>query len=237
MREAAVLILTKGGWSATGSCLLRLCGVFAGTFFLVGLCTGSGLLPYKKGVDVLQLAIMGALGSSPFFLLFDRRMLRMRIMHLFAGWQYGTERSRSFALIAICAGLGLVLTSLFGGFAPQAVKRPYFEATASVWTGLFMGLGLFVPFAEEMFFRGFVWDRLSAQMPPRKTAVISALLFLSAHMFSGLVVSMMLIPMTAVITAIRLRSSGLGGCVVAHALYNTAYFLGIFIQVKLPMSA
>lgn len=185
-----------------------------------GSFTGTALL--------LFLSISAAAAT---YLYFDREMLKSRILQLvpdlIAGMRIGPA-----LLVALCVPLGLLGTLHWGLTTPQAMKTLLHSAPLWYWLSIAVPVVLIGPFAEEVFFRGFVWDRLSAAKPAGRVGVISAALFLGTHIVNGLLAPLLVLPLAIVLTTIRLRGLGLGMCMLAHMLYNGTIILGNFIQTN-----
>lgn len=244
---AGIANTDEGAWSSIRACFWPILAAL-GAGFLVGFIDGfvggfisgfmrsaGGLHTYDSYIKGLPLIIFSVLATSLVFLLFDRKVLRSRMKQVLSDWTLHASSGLSFLFLAICVLLGLLVTSAWGLSASLATRALYANASSLVWIGLAGSICLLGPLAEEFYFRGFVWDRLSATMSPRRVGIVSALLFLSMHFVNGLLAPLFLIPLATVLTMIRIRGLGLGVCVLAHALYNGTIILGYFLQTHAGM--
>jgi membrane protease YdiL (CAAX protease family) len=237
MSDQAIASVDKrlGPWTLIRGCFWRMSSAVAAGF-VVGVVAGIfGVASIKKGINVLPLVIFSVLATSLVFLSFERGALRTRIRQVLSDWAHYANDGFALLLMAICVLLGLVVTSFWGAFTPQATRSLYINASWSVWAGLAVSFCLLGPLAEELYFRGFVWDRLSTAMSPKKVGLASALLFLSMHFVNGALIPIFLIPLATILTLIRLRGLGLGVCFLAHALYNVTIIFGYFVQTHAEM--
>nr|WP_249141599.1 CPBP family intramembrane glutamic endopeptidase [Bradyrhizobium diazoefficiens] len=113
---------------------------------------------------------------------------------------------------------------------PQIARNFLHDVPPIYWLTIAIPYVIVGPLAEEVFFRGNAWDRLSSVMPSWKAGTISAALFLGPHIFNGLVAPLFVLPLTIIVTVLRLRRVGLGVCVAAHVIYNGTIILGNFLQ-------
>ena len=79
------------------------------------------------------------------------------------------------------------------------------------------GIAFAAPLAEELFFRGWLWSRLSQAWPPRAVAVATCLAFAAAH---GQYAASVL-PIAVALTWLRLRGGGLRAPLALHLVINT----------------
>jgi membrane protease YdiL (CAAX protease family) len=182
-----------------------------------------------SGAALLLILSISAMGAT--YLYFDREMLKSRIQQLVPDLIAGMRIGPSL-LVALCVPLGVLGTLHWGLTTPQTTKTLLQSAPLWYWFGIAVPVVLIGPFAEEIFFRGFVWDRLSAAMPAGRAGVISAALFLGTHIVNGILAPVLVLPLAIVLTTLRLRGLGLGMCVLAHTLYNGTIILGNFIQTN-----
>ena len=127
------------------------------------------------------------------------------------------------------------------GWHPSAVSRDAvlpvpLQAVAAGGLGWWYGtltiltLSTLVPVAEELFFRGRLFDLLRRRLGGTRMATASAvslttLLFAAAH--GSQVQALFALPLGLLLALIRLRGGGLGACMVAHACHNSLFlFVG-----------
>ncbi len=80
----------------------------------------------------------------------------------------------------------------------------------------FLAIALVAPVAEELFFRGWLWARLSRAWPPRWVALITGLAFAAAHAQYALSI----LPAAAALSWLRLQG-GLRAPMALHLVINT----------------
>ncbi|MCP3467167.1 CPBP family intramembrane glutamic endopeptidase [Bradyrhizobium sp. CCGUVB23] len=211
---------------------------FIVAFFIVGLLLGASHLIVGKEVVFAHFAVfLISAATSAVLLYFDRRSLKHRVSRLLPELAAGVRSNGAVALVALCIPLGVFGTFYWGLTGPKtitngvAIKSALANAPLFLWIGKAATIVLLVPFAEEMFYRGYVWDRLSTAMTPVLVGAISAALFLAAHVLNGIAYPLYVLPITAILTAIRLQGVGLSMCLLAHVLYNAVNVLGTFVQV------
>ena len=112
---------------------------------------------------------------------------------------------------AAVSGLGLDLLE------PPELTEDLFgtglERTATV-----LAIVVWGPFAEELFFRGFVLAALVAPLGPARAAVVSSALFAVAHVSIGVVVPIFLTGL--MLSWLYLRTRSIWPPITAHALQN-----------------
>jgi hypothetical protein len=80
------------------------------------------------------------------------------------------------------------------------------------------------PFAEELFYRGWLWTGLRRHWRAFPTALLSCGLWLLSHIEQGLLAPIMLIP-TAIILGFARHFCGIRAAIVVHAIYNLVVVL------------
>jgi uncharacterized protein len=88
---------------------------------------------------------------------------------------------------------------------------------------------ILAPFAEELFFRGWLWTGLRQHWRAFPTALLSCSLWLITHIERGVLVPIILIPL-AIILGFARHFCGVRGSIVLHAIYN---FVGTVVLVLL----
>lgn len=225
-------------WSLIRGCFWRTIGAL-GSGVLVGFVMGffATITRYispqnvtAREISFVQLTvILSILASSATYLYFDRKELKSRIQQLLPDLNAGMRRPASL-LILLCIPFGVLGTIHWAITTPQIAKNFMQDASSIRWIAIAASFILVGPFAEEAFYRGLVWDRLSNAMPSWKVGTISAALFLGAHIFNGLLAPLLVLPLTIILTLLRMRRIGLGMCMLAHGIYNGTIILGNFVQ-------
>jgi hypothetical protein len=90
---------------------------------------------------------------------------------------------------------------------------------------LILGAGI-VPFAEELFFRGFLYPGLRTKWGVVAAALVSSLLFAGAHILPSVLLPIFL--MSLLLTWVRERSGSLWPSVLLHSAINGLAFLAAF---------
>jgi membrane protease YdiL (CAAX protease family) len=76
------------------------------------------------------------------------------------------------------------------------------------------------PVAEELFFRGWLWNGLRRYWSALPTASVTALLWLAIHLEQGLYVPLALIPAAFILTIARQVSKSVRAPIALHVIYN-----------------
>ena len=93
--------------------------------------------------------------------------------------------------------------------APAAGPEPYAALR-------FLAIALAAPVAEELFFRGWLWSRLSRTWPPHRVALATGLAFAAAHAQYALSI----LPAAAALSWLRLQG-GVRAPLILHLAINT----------------
>ena len=121
-------------------------------------------------------------------------------------------------ILVLCAASGGVLNLLWSGILQQlriqdhfsnAVQEQLFAGQAMVQL---LGLGMLVPLAEELIFRGLIYTRIRKRIPAGAAIFFSALLF---ALFHGNVIQMIFAFPLALILAGLYERSGWFACPLA----------------------
>ena len=95
------------------------------------------------------------------------------------------------------------------------------------WVSAFMFV-VWAPFAEELFFRGFILSALASMIGPLRAAVVTAALFAGAHVFISTMIPIFLLGL--VLAWLYLRTRSLLQAYLAHAAWNLLVTLvGVFL--------
>jgi hypothetical protein len=141
-------------------------------------------------------------------------------------------------MLALAGGINL-LTQLFMAEAPV---NPQFSLVAPVgfsWfalLGMLFVVGLFIPFAEELLFRGVLYGWLRQRLGVPAAAVLSALLFSGVHRIVWLIPALAVI---GVILALVYEKSGsLWPAIAVHALFNSVGVVLVYLALSqgVPLS-
>ncbi|MDO8491069.1 MAG: CPBP family glutamic-type intramembrane protease [Dehalococcoidia bacterium] len=134
------------------------------------------------------------------------------------------------AMIVVSGVYGAVVTALrLNALDPGPTIPPnLFKTQSSV--ALFALLAVVVaPFAEETFFRGFVFSGLSRRFGFWGGAIISAALFAAAHASLGALIPIFLLGL--LLAALYARTRSLWLPMTAHALYNGLAVLAVVLNL------
>lgn len=121
------------------------------------------------------------------------------------------------ALLAV--GWAFFASAVWNGLVPQWVAT---WRQASPWTvGAFaVTTVVLAPFAEELFFRGWLWTGLRRHWRAFPTALLTCVLWLAMHLELSLVLPLFLLP-TAVILGFARHFCGIRAAIIVHAIYNS----------------
>ncbi len=94
-----------------------------------------------------------------------------------------------------------------------------------------LGVGIFIPFFEEILFRGWLFDRLEHLLSSKYALIITSIMFGLVHGQYHGVILLLTIVSGFVLGFIRLRTNSLWPSIILHAINNTssiflAYYLG-----------
>ena len=114
-------------------------------------------------------------------------------------------------------------SAVWNGLVPQWVAK---WRQASPWTvGAFVvATVVLAPFAEELFFRGWLWTGLRRHWRAFPTALLTCVLWLAIHLELSLVLPLFLLP-TAVILGFARNFCGIRAAIIVHAIYNSVVAL------------
>ncbi len=156
------------------------------------------------------------------------------------------ETAMAVGALLLCEPLMHIGFLWWSGSHPTAVSRdavfpiPMLGGLATVpwWAGIatILTVSVLVPVAEECFFRGRLLDLLRYWFDGHRFATVWAvslttLAFAAAH--GSEVQALFALPLGLLLALIRLRSGGIGGCILAHACHNSMFlFLGPMLFAK-----
>ncbi|HEX4556839.1 MAG TPA: CPBP family intramembrane glutamic endopeptidase [Xanthobacteraceae bacterium] len=126
-------------------------------------------------------------------------------------------------LAVLAAAWAFVASAFWNGVFPQWVSN---WRGASPWTLIAFTVGtvILAPFAEELFYRGWLWTGVRQHWRAFPTALLSCGLWLLSHIDRGLLVPIMLIP-TAVILGFARHFCGIRAAIILHGIYNLVVVL------------
>jgi len=130
-------------------------------------------------------------------------------------------------LAVLTATWAFVAAAFWNGVLPRGVSIWRGE---SRWTliAYTMVTVVLAPFAEELFYRGWLWTGLRRHWRPFSTALLSCGLWILSHIEQGLLAPIMLIP-TAVILGFARHFCGIRATIILHAIYNLVVILVLVI--------
>lgn len=129
--------------------------------------------------------------------------------------------------VAIVAGYSSILRVL--GWEDAVPKTPLFDdkdKTGIIVLGAFLA-AILAPVAEETFFRGFVFGGLRKSVGPWAAAIMSAALFMLAHISPAVFIPIFLIGL--VLAWVYLKTGSLWYSILTHMGYNA---LVVFVALR-----
>lgn len=128
-------------------------------------------------------------------------------------------RGTGFVSGLVAGGAGLALACFMAYYRPglPATPRPG-DVTAT------LGLVLLVPYAEELFFRGFLLDHLARNFGKVAALLATSFLFAGLHAPQGTLVSMLVLGLAAGVAALTTRR--VGWAVAIHLVWNACAVAG-----------
>jgi uncharacterized protein len=207
--------------------------VSAAIIFLIGAMLGGVVLwlQAEPGQELepsiwlsgVQGAVEGVvlLGSIYFLALLPRRLgwSAVGIRRATPEW-IGASVLIGLAVIPITMVLVLVLYQVLG-LPPENPQLEFIAPEGFSWLGLFVMLlfgGLIAPIAEEVYFRGFLYDWMRARWNPWAGNIVSSILFGVAHL--DLVVGLQAFLLGILLAWTYERSRSLWPAVIIHILNN-----------------
>ncbi len=153
------------------------------------------------------------------------------------GWQVLGFRPfkvrRGLILAALVALVGLLVSVLYEilmtalGVEPSYTFPPEFTETGLGLATLAVIAVMVAPFAEETFFRGFLFTGIGNRYGYGWGAVVSALLFSLAHMQPGALLPVFILGLF--LAWLYMRTGSIWTCIFAHFAYNSLALLFMII--------
>ena len=222
-------------------------------FFLIGQLI-IGLLAVVVYLMVSGKPLMAAAIANPDTVAVTLIPVSLATIAMVIGWSFvGNRRPKTFlswgfkpvdvlwglGTVVISVVVGVVLAALFqvppeeSAQLNSALWPADISPTQALWAGL--AIGILVPIAEEMVFRGMIQNALSRWFNHWVALPVTALIFAlphlpnflflqvsSAAMWSGIIQVAIL---GLVIGAILIKTGRLGGCILAHIFNNSMVVL------------
>ncbi len=124
----------------------------------------------------------------------------------------------------------------------EAPVNPQFSLVAPAgfsWFGLIgmlLVVGLFIPFAEELLFRGALYGWLRRRLGVPAAALLSALLFSGVHRIVWLIPALAVVGV--ILALVYERSGSLWPAVLVHALFNSLGVVLVYLALAqgIPLS-
>jgi len=191
---------------------------------------------FAKATLVSQMAVVGGLVLVPVFIamLGEYAALLIIMVTAILGTWVG-HRTNEWIVQDSCTQLSCLELGLIAGSAAavQVVTRQVLiyaglmelvEVHVPTSAELYLSV-LAMPLGEEMFFRGWMWEKLEKlKLTPQAIGIITGFMFLLAHVPQrGFIYTAGLIPFTAYLSFIRHRW-GLEGSTLAHSVFNGAAY-------------
>ena len=145
-----------------------------------------------------------------------------------------------WAIIVVIVGFGIffvagILLTAFGVDATEASNIPDIEVIFSLPSILI--LLIIQPIGEEIFFRGFLLDKINS-LAGRETAILTTgLLFGIAHLsYAKIYPAIMTCVLGVLFGYVVIKTKNLNTSIIAHILFNltsiTFYFIGQFMDIE-----
>jgi membrane protease YdiL (CAAX protease family) len=196
---------------------------------MMALLESAGVLNAWMGL-LLAAMIFGEAGMPLGAWLFGVRKYR-------GSWQSLGFRNfklwRGLALSAVVVGLGILISYLYelllGGADIQASNDMYTALTDSGFGVATVAITAVIvaPFAEETFFRGFLFAGISKRWGYSWGVIVSGALFAVAHVGSGGLVPIFILGM--LLAWLYIKTGSLWPCIFAHFAYNSLALLFMVI--------
>ena len=196
---------------------------------MISLMRSEGVLNTWMGL-LLAAMIVGEAGMPLGAWLFSVRKYR-------CSWQSLGFRNfklwRGLALSAAVVGLGILISYLYelllGGAEIQASNDMYTAMTDSGFGVATVAITAVIvaPFAEETFFRGFLFAGISKRWGYSWGVIVSGALFAIAHFGSGGLVPIFILGM--LLAWLYINTGSLWPCILAHFAYNSLALLFMVI--------
>lgn len=160
-------------------------------------------------------------------------------------WQslgiYPFKWKRHFLPVIFILAIGLMpIRAIIGGILEEAVSGGYesletrmdlFGAGMDTWYGnvlLFVGIGILAPIAEELFFRGLIYDWFRQRAPIWLSVLVSSVIFGFAH-FDSVGVAVSAFIMGIVLAVAYERTKSLWVSIGIHIVTNSIAYLLILV--------
>jgi membrane protease YdiL (CAAX protease family) len=142
---------------------------------------------------------------------------------------------RAIVIALLLLPLAGIINLIVQQFLSEATVNPQFQVIApagfswSALLGMLLVVGLFIPFAEELLFRGLLYGWLRRRLGVPAAALLSALLFSGLHRIVWLIPALAVI---GVILALVYEKSGsLWPAVIVHALFNSVGVVLVYLAL------
>lgn len=204
-----------------------------------------GTLPTTQEIDLSEwLIILSFLITMAIFLLvpflwyvlvneFSFREMLKALQIKKTGWEQAIFWSILAVIFMFCIVIlgGLVVTFL--GFGEEDVSNIEDLAGNLSLVSLLLVV-VFQSAGEELFFRGFLLEKLHTMAGKQAAIIITSILFGLAHLSYGQVYTSVLTALLGVVLAyVVLKTRNLGAAMLAHILYNGASFVLYFFYQTL----
>lgn len=197
--------------------------ILRGLFPSLGSTTAGSLLSGLWLQDVLMLAVLA------YFLAARKtswRMIGVRApqgRHPYLGAAIG-----GILLYVLMTLLVQLINALLpNGLAAQNVQS-YMQADDALWVKIFVVLtmGVFVPIAEELIFRGYLFNSLCRYLTPQMAMLFTAVIFGCAHMDAQRAIPLAVGGYLLNVIAVRYQS--VFASAIAHGLWNAVMIVAYY---------
>jgi len=131
------------------------------------------------------------------------------------------------ALLPAVTGWLIILTPIRTGMVAAALTPAAFgraaAATGPIDLAGVLIFGVLAPWAEELFFRGWLWPQLRSGWGPAATAAGTSALWLLAHAPEGLLRVAALLPLALALSVARVACGSTWASLALHMLNNLAF--------------
>ena len=202
----------------------------------------EGLEQFLTSADFLQRLVIAGLVAS----------IALQGGILFTAWLFSVSkyrcgwralgfrsfnRKRALLLVLVVLGIGVLVNVLYEllivylGMEPPPAVPPEFTQGGFSLVMLSLLAVLVAPFAEEIFFRGFIFSGIGNRYGYGWGAILSALIFALVHVLTlwqlGVMVPIFLLGL--LLAWLYMRTGSIWPCIFTHFAYNTIALLFVVI--------
>ncbi|WP_078552970.1 CPBP family intramembrane glutamic endopeptidase [Bacillus alkalicellulosilyticus] len=129
--------------------------------------------------------------------------------------------------VSMVIGKGIIV-SIYPPLMSQLTALYELVQPKEVWQYLLLFL-LVIP-GEEIFWRGFVLERLLQSLPSKTSVVLAALLYTTAHLFSGSILLVLAALLGGLVWGyVYIKTKNITICILSHTVFN------LFLLILFPI--